>query len=135
MSDFFENTRPCMKSTHNTSNTFKDTLGKDQYFSVRELICFERTIKHSRFIACVQPASTRAEAEHFLKDIASKYPKATHYCWAYRFFGPSGTEYATDAGEPSGTAGRPILGALKRFSLFNVAAVVTRYYGGVKLGV
>jgi uncharacterized YigZ family protein len=111
------------------------TLEKGQYLSVREYVCFERTIKRSRFIACVQPAATRQETECFLKDIASKHPKANHYCRAYRFFGPPETEYSTDAGEPSGTAGRPILGALKKFSLFDVAAVVIRYYGGVKLGV
>ncbi|MDR2780550.1 MAG: YigZ family protein [Synergistaceae bacterium] len=93
------------------------------------------TIKRSRFIACVERASTRAEAESFLKSIASGYPKANHYCWAYRFAGPPEAEYSTDAGEPSGTAGRPILGALKKFSLLDVAAVVTRYYGGIKLGV
>ncbi|MDR0653742.1 MAG: YigZ family protein [Synergistaceae bacterium] len=114
---------------------FKDVLEKDQYFSLLGSSCFEATIKRSRFIACVQSAPTRADAEHFLKDITSKYPKANHYCWAYRFFGPPEAEYATDAGEPSGTAGRPILGALKKFSLFDVAAVVTRYYGGIKLGV
>jgi uncharacterized YigZ family protein len=111
------------------------TLEKDQYFSVRDLSSFEATIKRSRFIACVKPASTRAEADCFLKSIASEYPRANHYCWAYRLFGPPETEYFTDAGEPAGTAGRPILGALKKFSLFNVAAVVTRYYGGIKLGV
>ncbi|MDR1579436.1 MAG: YigZ family protein [Synergistaceae bacterium] len=110
-------------------------MEKDQYFSVRTSTCFETTIKRSRFIACVEPASNRFEAELFLKGIAMKYPKANHYCWAYRFAGPPETEYSTDAGEPSGTAGRPILGALKKFSLFGVAAVVIRYYGGIKLGV
>jgi uncharacterized YigZ family protein len=110
-------------------------LEKDQYFSVSGSACFETTIKRSRFIACVGPASTRIETEYFLKDISSQYPKANHYCWAYRFFGPPEAEYFTDAGEPSGTAGRPILGALKKFSLFDVAAVVIRYYGGIKLGV
>jgi uncharacterized YigZ family protein len=113
----------------------RDTLENGQYFSLRNTAYFETTIKRSRFIASVAPASTRAEIEHFLKDAASKYPKASHYCWAYRFFGSPATEYSTDAGEPAGTAGRHILGALKKFSLFDVAAVVIRYYGGVKLGV
>jgi uncharacterized YigZ family protein len=63
------------------------------------------------------------------------YPKATHYCWAYRFNAPPILEHSSDAGEPAGTAGRPILGALKKNSLSNIMAVVTRYYGGVKLGV
>jgi uncharacterized YigZ family protein len=113
----------------------KGVLEKDQYFSVQGLSCFEETIRRSRFIACVQSASNRAETDHFLKNIESRYPRANHYCWAYRFFGPPETEYSTDAGEPAGTAGRHILGALKKFSLFDVAAVVTRYYGGIKLGV
>jgi putative IMPACT (imprinted ancient) family translation regulator len=70
-----------------------------------------------------------------MREIADLYPKATHYCWAYRFCGNIPVEHSSDAGEPSGTAGRPILGALKKYSLLNVMAVVTRYYGGVKLGV
>jgi uncharacterized YigZ family protein len=110
-------------------------LEKEQYLSVRETACFETSIKRSRFIACVRSASTRAETEFFLKNIESKYPKANHYCWAYRFAGPPQAEYSTDAGEPAGTAGRPILGALKKSSLLDIAAVVTRYYGGIKLGV
>jgi putative IMPACT (imprinted ancient) family translation regulator len=69
------------------------------------------------------------------KEITQQYPKATHYCWAYRFTGAQILEHSSDAGEPAGSAGRPILGALKKFSLLNVMAVVTRYYGGVKLGV
>lgn len=110
-------------------------MEKGQFFSVRGLACFETTVRRSRFIACVGPASTRSEAERFVKDMASKYPKANHYCRAYRFFGPPGEEYSADAGEPAGTAGRPILGALKKFSLLDVAAIVTRYYGGIKLRV
>jgi uncharacterized YigZ family protein len=110
-------------------------LEKEQYLSIRKSASFEISIKRSRFIACVEPASTRTEAESFLKSIESKYPKANHYCWAYRFAGPPQAEYSTDAGEPAGTAGRPILGTLKKFSLFDVAAIVIRYYGGIKLGV
>jgi putative IMPACT (imprinted ancient) family translation regulator len=70
-----------------------------------------------------------------MKNIAALYPKATHHCWAYRFTGSPPTEHCSDAGEPNGTAGRPILGALKKHDLLNITAVVTRYYGGVKLGV
>jgi uncharacterized YigZ family protein len=110
-------------------------LEKEQYLSVRGSTCFEMSIKRSRFIACLKSASTREEAESFLKSIESKYPKANHYCWAYRFTNPPQTEYANDGGEPAGTAGRPILGALKKLSLLDVVAVVARFYGGIKLGV
>ena len=70
-----------------------------------------------------------------MKEINSLYPKATHYCWAYRFATNPVLEHCSDAGEPAGTAGRPILGALKKNNLLNILAVVTRYYGGIKLGV
>lgn len=89
----------------------------------------------SRFIASIRRASNREEFDLQLKEIETRYPKATHYCWAYRFNGVHIQEHCSDAGEPSGTAGRPILGVLKKHDLENVMAVVTRYYGGVKLGV
>jgi len=96
----------------------------------------ELTVKRSRFIGSVRCTLNAEEAQAQLKEIAEKYPKATHYCWAYRLgTGTSLLEHCSDAGEPAGTAGRPILGALKRAGLENTLLVVTRYFGGVKLGV
>lgn len=95
----------------------------------------ETTVKRSRFIGSVRKVLDAAEAQEKLKEISAKFPKATHYCWAYRIGTGSVLEHCSDAGEPAGTAGRPILGALKRCGLDNTLLVVTRYFGGIKLGV
>lgn len=106
-----------------------------QYYTIENNTDREMTIQRSRFIASLRKTKNRDEVDQELKQIAALYPKASHYCWAYRFVGKPILEHSSDAGEPSGTAGRPILGALKKHSLENILAVVTRYYGGVKLGV
>ncbi|ATE72596.1 IMPACT family protein [Lysobacter capsici] len=86
-------------------------------------------VKHSRFLALAAPVTTPADALDFVQDVAD--PDATHNCWAYRI----GGEYRfNDDGEPSGTAGRPILAAIDGQGLDQVVAVVTRWYGGIKLG-
>ena len=96
---------------------------------------FEQEIKHSRFIATVVYAPTLAEARAQIAAIAARYPDATHNCWAFHVgVGPQAEIGASDDGEPGGTAGRPMLLVLQGSGLGDVAAVVTRYYGGVKLG-
>ena len=95
----------------------------------------EITEKHSRFLASVRTITSKEDVPKLLKEIMALYPRATHYCYAYRMGTQAQDEYASDAGEPSGTAGRPILGVLKRHNLTNTLLVVTRYFGGVKLGV
>ena len=94
---------------------------------------YEEKIKRSVFIADVFPCHDEEEARLILANVTAKYRDATHNCRAYVL--ADGTEYSSDDGEPSGTAGRPILGAIKRSGLVNVIVVVTRYFGGVKLGV
>jgi uncharacterized YigZ family protein len=111
------------------------SLREGQYFTIATPVDYEATIKRSRFIASLRIVTERCEFDEFLKAMALKFPRATHHCWAYRFTGNPLIEHGSDAGEPMGTAGRPILGALKKYSLENAAAIVTRYYGGVKLGV
>lgn len=106
-----------------------------QYLSIAKGVDAEATIQRSRFIASLRKVRNRGEIDAALKEVAAAYARASHYCWAYRLAGDPVLEHASDAGEPPGTAGRPILGALKRHSLGNILAVVTRYYGGVKLGV
>lgn len=95
----------------------------------------EITIKRSRFIASIRKAMDRSAFEAQYADIVACYPRATHYCWAYRTDFPKMVEHSSDAGEPSGTAGRPILGVIKKHGLQNTMIVVTRYFGGIKLGV
>lgn len=86
-------------------------------------------IKHSRFIAHAAPIQHAAAALDFLQQVA--VADATHNCWAYRY----GNEYrSSDDGEPSGTAGRPILEVLRHHEVDGVLAAVVRYYGGIKLG-
>ena len=111
------------------------TLLPGQYLTIEEAVDTEITIQRSRFIASVRRARDREEFDLRLKEIEAALPKASHHCWAYRFEGAHIIEHATDDGEPSGTAGRPILGAIKKYGLLNTMLVVTRYYGGIKLGV
>lgn len=96
----------------------------------------EFTEKRSRFIGSVRTAATAEEAAEIIKGFPEIYPKSNHHCWGYRIgTGAMPLEHCSDAGEPAGTAGRPILGVLKKFELTNTLIVVTRYYGGIKLGV
>ncbi|MDR3332708.1 MAG: YigZ family protein [Synergistaceae bacterium] len=106
-----------------------------RYISVSSNVDAELTVKRSRFIASIRRALNRQEFDEKFHEITQMYPKASSYCWGYRFNATGIIEHSSDAGEPSGTAGRPILGSLKKHSLLNTMAVVTRYYGGIKLGV
>lgn len=86
-------------------------------------------VKHSRFLALAAPVARPDDALAFLREVAT--PDATHNCWAYRI----GGEYrSSDDGEPAGTAGRPILAAIDGQGYDRVMVVVTRWYGGIKLG-
>lgn len=90
--------------------------------------------KMSKFIAIAQPAQSADEAKALIKQIANKYHDARHCCWTY-MIGTQRNEYlSSDNGEPSGTAGKPILGQINSFGLTNVVIAVVRYFGGIKLG-
>lgn len=105
------------------------------YDTVRSVTTGEITIKRSTFLAYLQPCSSKEHAQQCLDELRSKHWDAVHHCYAWRV-GPSGLEYRmSDDGEPSGTAGKPLLFALQRAQLSDVLLVVVRYYGGVKLGV
>jgi uncharacterized YigZ family protein len=91
----------------------------------------ELLIKKSRFIGCVQAVPDRAAAQQDVARLWAEHPTATHVCWALLAGGQSA---AVDDGEPSGTAGRPMLEVLRRQDLEGVLATVVRYYGGVQLG-
>ncbi len=94
-------------------------------------VTYEEKIKRSVFIASLEPCNNENEARNFLARIISQHRDATHNCRAYII---DGVEYSSDDGEPSGTAGKPILNAIKKSGLENVMIIVTRYFGGVKLG-
>ncbi len=90
--------------------------------------------KMSKFIAFSSPVQSAEEARSFIKSIQNEYHDARHVCWAY-MIGPMRTEWQlNDNGEPSGTAGKPILGQINSLGLTNVVVAIVRYFGGIKLG-
>lgn len=90
--------------------------------------------KMSKFIAFARHAATAAEAKAIVADIANEYHDARHVCWAY-MIGADRTEFlSSDNGEPSGTAGKPILGQINSAGITDTVVAVVRYFGGIKLG-
>ncbi len=95
----------------------------------------EFTERSSKFIAIAFPLSSIEDFKQQLRSIKELHPKASHHCFAYRI-GTDGLQYrSSDDGEPSGTAGKPILGQIDSKGITNVAIVVVRYFGGTLLGV
>lgn len=96
----------------------------------------EEEYKRSRFITTLAYTPTVESARTFIADVKAEFGDATHNCWAYLIGPPGGTAKIgySDDGEPHGTAGRPIFTVLQHSGLGDIAAVVTRYYGGTKLG-
>lgn len=96
----------------------------------------EIEINRSRFICYLQPVESRAEADQFIDSIRKLHPKANHNCWAYIAGCPDDAHQwnFSDDGEPKGTAGQPMLNILCHSGLGNICTVVTRYFGGIKLG-
>lgn len=93
-------------------------------------------IKKSDFIAYAYSVTSREQAMTYVEQLKNQYPDARHHCWAYIIGDPSNTTSAgfDDDGEPSGTAGRPILNVLQHKAIGNVIIIVVRYFGGIKLG-
>lgn len=96
----------------------------------------EIEIKKSRFIAYAKGIQTRAEGMAWLEQIKAQYPDARHHCWAYLIGNPTCAANAGmgDDGEPSGTAGKPILNVLNHKNIGDVMIIIVRYFGGIKLG-
>ncbi|MFE7464979.1 YigZ family protein [Streptomyces sp. NPDC057499] len=107
---------------------------QEQYRTVAEAGVHETEINRSRFICALAPAATEREAQEFVARIRAEHPTATHNCFAYVIGADASVQKASDDGEPGGTAGVPMLQMLTRREMRYVVAVVTRYYGGVKLG-
>jgi len=105
------------------------------YLSIEKEAEIEFTISKSRFIARSFMVTNTNQIREKIKDVQVLYPSATHWCYAWRLWSEPPLEFSTDAGEPRGTAGRPILGAIQHRNLFNLLVVVTRYFGGKKLGI
>lgn len=104
------------------------------YRTLHEFGRDEFTVEKSVFIGHVKPVETEEEAREFIDEIKSKYKDATHNVWAYTIGETMNIQRYSDDGEPQGTAGIPTLEVIKKEDLRNVVVVVTRYFGGVKLG-
>ncbi len=94
----------------------------------------EMSVKGSRFIGIVRRCPDADSVRTVLSDISARYPNATHYCYAAVYGGCSRTERFSDNGEPSGTAGRPMISVLRGSGLSDTICVVVRYFGGTLLG-
>lgn len=106
----------------------------EQYFTVKPSGQCEQTIQKSRFIGFVRRVESEEAAQQFIAEIKKQHHDATHNCSAYMIGEHNQIQKANDDGEPSGTAGVPILEVLKKRNLKDTAVVVTRYFGGIKLG-
>lgn len=104
------------------------------YYTVKQQGAHETEIRRSRFIAQVRRTESEDEAKRFIEEIKKENWKATHNCYAYMIGENQQIQKTSDDGEPSGTAGVPILDVLKKRQLRDVTVVVTRYFGGIKLG-
>ncbi|MFI9029403.1 YigZ family protein [Streptomyces sp. NPDC053560] len=107
---------------------------QEQYRTLAAEGVHEIEINKSRFICALAPVATEAEAQEFIARIRKEHPTARHHCFAYVLGADGGIQKASDDGEPGGTAGVPMLQMLVRREMRYVVAVVTRYFGGIKLG-
>ncbi|MFD9501831.1 YigZ family protein [Streptomyces sp. NPDC060035] len=107
---------------------------QEQYRTVARAGVHETEVNRSRFLCALAPAATEQEAQEFVAGIRKEHPTASHNCFAYVIGADASVQKASDDGEPGGTAGVPMLQMLMRREVRYAVAVVTRYYGGVKLG-
>lgn len=106
-----------------------------EFMTIKEMVQAEITEKKSKFIANFFPVKSVEEAEELIKEIKKNYHDARHNCMAYRVIEEERiVERSSDDGEPSGTAGVPMLNILQKNNLANVLVIVTRYFGGILLG-
>ena len=105
-----------------------------EFKTIKEDGQVQEEIKKSRFICHIKRVTTEDEARNFIQAVKKEHYKATHNCSAFILGERSEMKRSSDDGEPSGTAGVPMLGVLENHQLTNVCAVVTRYFGGIKLG-
>jgi len=110
-------------------------IDKNYFYSIGHQRTTTIKIKRSIFICTLEYVETIESAKNFISRISKENKTATHNCWAYILGEKGDFFHCSDAGEPSGTAGKPMLNTLQSYHITNIAAVVTRHFGGVKLGV
>lgn len=103
-------------------------------YSITQTYTADYRIKGSKFLSYISPADTTEVAEKYLEEIKTLHPTATHHCYAFRVNPGDLVEFSQDDGEPNGTAGPPILNAMRSSELVNAVSIVVRYYGGTNLG-
>ena len=108
---------------------------KDFYLTIEKESMAEFKDRGSRFLAYAFPVLSAGDFKRRLKELKEEHPKAVHHCFAYRLGTDRNNFRSSDDGEPSGSAGKPILGQIDSKELVNVAIVVVRYFGGTLLGV
>ncbi|WP_406609986.1 YigZ family protein [Agarivorans sp. JK6] len=111
-------------------------IAVNDYFKPQQTVSCEELIKRSRFISLIIPVANRQQAQQQLEEIKQLHPQARHHCWAFVAGHPNDSQCLgfSDDGEPSGTAGKPMLAQLQGSGLGQILAVVVRYSGGIKLG-
>ena len=108
---------------------------KEHYFTIGKPASAEFKDRGSKFLSFAYPIETTVEFKKYLQQLRKDHPKAAHHCFAYRLGIDENNFRLSDDGEPSGTAGRPILGQIDSRQLTNILVVVVRYFGGTLLGV
>ncbi|MCK5163356.1 MAG: YigZ family protein [Desulfobacula sp.] len=108
---------------------------EDYFYSIERQRTATIKIKRSIFICTMEYVDSIEKAKQFISLVSKENRTATHNCWAYIIGENGDISHCSDAGEPSGTAGKPMLNTLKTHGMTNIAAVVTRHFGGVKLGI
>jgi uncharacterized YigZ family protein len=107
---------------------------KDNYLTIKNPAIGEFKDRGSKFIAYANPIDSESDFAPFLETVRKEHPKARHHCYAWRLGLDQNQFRANDDGEPSGTAGRPILAQIDRLNLTNMGIIVVRYFGGTLLG-
>lgn len=111
-----------------------ENASEDSFFTIERPGESKTREKMSQFLAFALPVKSREEAQAHIKEYANRYHDARHLCWAF-MLGEERSDYlSSDNGEPSGTAGKPILGQINSRNLTDVLVMVVRYFGGIKLG-
>jgi len=108
---------------------------QDSYRTIKRVSSGQYKEKGSRFVAAAFPVSDESQIRHHIDEIRREHHEAKHHCYAWLLGTGEGRWRANDDGEPSGTAGRPILGQIRSAGLTNVLIIVSRYFGGTLLGV
>ncbi len=110
-------------------------MDDDEFLTIEQQQAAEIKVKGSTFVGTAGPVNTEQQAADFIQQVSQKFYNATHHCYAYQIgLNPSIIFRMSDAGEPAGTAGVPIFNVIKGKQLTNLAVVVSRYFGGTKLG-